>query len=148
MGIDVKEFESELSRIIQEVEETKQEKNKLYQENQRLKAENAQYKVKAAQYSVMISENAELKKELDKRENQGLSEQDLADVMLDAKRVANDIVKKAQDKTKEIELQRKEQLDAVKQEGTMVREDIVNFKITIDQKINQWIENLDNLLGQ
>lgn len=76
----------------------------------------------------------------------GLSEKDLVEVMLDAKRVANDIVKKAQDEVLLVERQKKEALAALKQEGQLIREDIEKYRIKVNQGLNQWIENLERVM--
>lgn len=143
---DVQNFETELSKIIQEVEANKKKQAILIQENNQLRAESIQLKANEARYAMTLEENFKLKKELETRSSLGLSEKDLAEVMLDAKRVANDIIQKSKDESLKIEQEKQKILTEIKLEGNILKDNILNFKFKINQDIEQWIQNLEQII--
>ncbi|MCT0015351.1 hypothetical protein EFE32_00450 [Lactococcus lactis subsp. lactis] len=143
---DVQNFETELSKIIQEVEANKKKQAILIQENNQLRAESIQLKANEARYTMTLEENFKLKKELETRSSVGLSEKDLAEVMLDAKRVANDIIQKSKDESLKIEQEKQKILTEIKLEGNILKDNILNFKFKINQDIEQWIQNLEQII--
>lgn len=143
---DVQNFETELSKIIQEVEANKKKQAILIQENNQLRAESIQLKANEARYAMTLEENFKLKKELETRSSLGLSEKDLAEVMLDAKRVANDIIQKSKDESLKIEQEKQKILTEIKLEGNILKDNILNFKFKINQDIEQWIQNLEQVI--
>ncbi|MGY3712945.1 hypothetical protein [Lactococcus petauri] len=144
---DLSNFETELSGIIQEVEENKKKLEFLEKENEQLRLKNANLEKNEINYINTLKQNTLKIQELEKQTPIGLSEKDLAEVMLDAKRVANDIVQKAKEEVKAFEHQKQAALNSMRQEGQLLREDIVNFKMKADQDLNQWIESLEVLIG-
>lgn len=143
---DVQNFETELSKIIQEVEANKKKQAILIQENNQLRAESIQLKANEARYAMTLEENFKIKKELETRSSLGLSEKDLAEVMLDAKRVANDIIQKSKDESLKIEQEKQKILTEIKLEGNILKDNILNFKFKINQDIEQWIQNLEQII--
>lgn len=144
---DLSNFETELSGIIQEVEENKKKLEFLEKENEQLRLKNANLEKNEINYINTLKQNTLKIQALEKQNPIGLSEKDLAEVMLDAKRVANDIVQKAKEEVKVFEHQKQAALNSMRQEGQLLREDIVNFKMKADQDLNQWIESLEVLIG-
>lgn len=143
---DVQNFETELSKIIQEVEANKKKQAILIQENNQLRAESIQLKENEARYAMTLEENLKLKNELEARSSLGLSEKDLAEVMLDAKRVANDIIQKSKDEALKIEQENQKILTEIKLEGNILKDNILNFKFKINQDIEQWIQNIEQVI--
>ncbi|MGY3713771.1 hypothetical protein [Lactococcus petauri] len=143
---DVQNFETELSKIIQEVEENKKKQDILIQENNQLRAESIQLKANEARYAMTLEENFKLKKELETRSSLGLSEKDLAEVMLDAKRVANDIIQKSKDEALKIEQENQKILNEIKLEGNILKDNILNLKFKINQDIDQWVQNIEQVI--
>lgn len=143
---DVQNFETELSNIIQEVEANKKKQDILIQENNQLRGKSIQLKANEARYAMIFEENLRLKKELETRSSLGLSEKDLAEVMLDAKRVANDIIQKSQDKALKIEQEKQNILSEMKLEGNILKDDMLNFKFKINQDIDQWLQNIEQVI--
>ncbi|WP_213497096.1 hypothetical protein [Lactococcus formosensis] len=144
---DLSSFETELSGIIQEVEENKKKLEFLAKENEQLRLKNANLEKNEINYINTLKQNTLKIQELEKQNPIGLSEKDLAEVMLDAKRVANDIVQKAKEEVKTFEHQKQAALNSMRQEGQLLREDIVNFKMKADQDLNEWIKSLEVLIG-
>lgn len=144
---DVKNFETELSKIIKEVEANKKKQEELIQENSQLRSEIIQLKKIESRFSMTLEENSRLKKELDLKKNLGLSEKDLADVMLEAKRVANSIVQKSQDKALKIDQEKQKIMTDLKLEGDVIKENIKNYKTKINQDFDLWIQNMDQIIG-
>lgn len=145
---DLSGFENELSLLIREVEENKKKLGLLEKENEQLRINNSTLKGNEFNYINSLKESERKVQELEKKVPTGLSEKDLAEVMLDAKRVANDIIAKAQEEVVVFERQKEEALKAMKQEGKLIKEDIVNFKMKVDQEMNQWIDSLGVLIGE
>ncbi|MFQ6324173.1 hypothetical protein [Lactococcus garvieae] len=143
---DVQNFETELSKIIQEVEENKKKQDLLIQENNQLRAESIQLKANEARYTMTFEENSRLKNELETRSKLGLSEKDLAEVMLDAKRVANDIIQKSKDEALKIEQENQKILNEIKLEGNILKDNILNLKFKINQDIDQWVQNIEQVI--
>ncbi len=143
---DVQNFETELSKIIQEVEANKKKQDILIQENNQLRAESIQLKANEARYAMTLEENFKLKKELETRSSLGLSEKDLAEVMLDAKRVANDIIQKSKDEALKIEQENQKILNEIKLEGNILKDNILNLKFKINQDIDQWVQNIEQVI--
>lgn len=143
---DLNNFEIELASIIQEVEENKQKLEFLKNENDQLRLKNSTLEANEARYVNTLKQKETQLQQLEKQAPVGLSEKDLAEVMLDAKRVANDIVKKAQDEVVLVERQKKEAMVALKQEGQLIREDIEKYRIKVNQDLNQWIESLERVM--
>lgn len=143
---DVQNFETELSKIIQEVEANKKKQAILIQENNQLRAESIQLKANEARYTMTLEENFKLKKELETRSSVGLSEKDLAEVMLDAKRVANDIIQKSKDESLKIEQEKQKILTEIKLEGNILKDNILNLKFKINQDIDQWVQNIEQVI--
>lgn len=143
---DLNNFETELASIIQEVEENKQKLEFLKNENDQLRLKNSTLEANEVRYVNTLKQKETQLQQLEKQIPMGLSEKDLAEVMLDAKRVANDIVKKAQDEVVLIERQNKEAMVALKQEGQLIREDIEKYRIKVNQDLNQWIESLERVM--
>ncbi|MFK4894764.1 hypothetical protein [Lactococcus petauri] len=143
---DLNNFETELASIIQEVEENKQKLEFLKNENDQLRLKNSTLEANEARYVNTLKQKETQLQQLEKQVPVGLSEKDLAEVMLDAKRVANDIVKKAQDEVVLVERQKKEAMVALKQEGQLIREDIEKYRIKVNQDLNQWIESLERVM--
>lgn len=139
-------FENELASIIQEVEENKKKLEFLKNENDQLRLKNTTLEENEARYVNTLQQKETQLQQLEKQPPIGLSEKDLVEVMLDAKRVANDIVKKAQDEVVLVERQKKEALSALKQEGQLIREDIEKYRIKVNQDLNQWIESLERVM--
>lgn len=143
---DLNNFETELASIIQEVEENKQKLEFLKNENDQLRLKNSTLEANEVHYVNTLKQKETQLQQLEKQVPMGLSEKDLAEVMLDAKRVANDIVKKAQDEVVLVERQKKEAMVALKQEGQLIREDIEKYRIKVNQDLNQWIESLERVM--
>ncbi|MGL5342364.1 MAG: hypothetical protein ACRC90_05510 [Lactococcus garvieae] len=143
---DLNSFETELASIIQEVEENKKKLEFLKNENDQLRLKNTTLEENEVRYANTLKQKEMQLQKLEKQTPVGLSEKDLAEVMLDAKRVANDIVKKAQDEVVLVERQKQEALHAFKQEGQFIREDIEKYRIKINQDLNQWIESLERVM--
>lgn len=143
---DVQNFETELSKIIQEVEANKKKQDILIQENNQLRAESIQLKANEARYAMTFEENLKLKNELETRSSLGLSEKDLAEVMLDAKRVANDIIQKSKDAALKIEQENQKILNEIKLEGNILKDNILNLKFKINQDIDQWVQNIEQVI--
>lgn len=143
---DVQNFETELSKIIQEVEANKKKQDILIQENNQLRAESIQLKANEARYAMTLEENFKLKKEIETRSSLGLSEKDLAEVMLDAKRVANDIIQKSKDEALKIEQENQKILNEIKLEGNILKDNILNLKFKINQDIDQWVQNIEQVI--
>ncbi|MCO7180524.1 hypothetical protein [Lactococcus formosensis] len=143
---DLNSFEAELASIIQEVEENKKKLEFLKNENDQLRLKNTTLEENERRYVNTLKQKETQLQQLEKQPPMGLSEKDLVEVMLDAKRVANDIVKKAQDEVVLVERQKKEALAALKQEGQLVREDIEKYRIKVNQDLNQWIESLERVM--
>lgn len=143
---DLNSFETELASIIQEVEENKKKLEFLKNENDQLRLKNTTLEENEVRYANTLKQKEMQLQQLEKQTPVGLSEKDLAEVMLDAKRVANDIVKKAQDEVVLVERQKQEALHAFKQEGQFIREDIEKYRIKINQDLNQWIESLERVM--
>lgn len=139
-------FETELASIIQEVEENKKKLEFLKNENDQLRLKNTTLEENEARYVNTLQQKETQLQQLEKQPPMGLSEKDLVEVMLDAKRVAKDIVKKAQDEVVLVERQKKEALAALKQEGQLIREDIEKYRIKVNQDLNQWIESLERVM--
>ena len=139
-------FETELASIIQEVEENKKKLEFLKNENDQLRLKNRTLEENERRYVNTLKQKETELQQLEKQPPMGLSEKDLVEVMLDAKRVAKDIVKKAQDEVLLVERQKKETLSALKQEGQLVREDIEKYRIKVNQDLNQWIESLERVM--
>lgn len=139
-------FETELASIIQEVEENKKKLEFLKNENDQLRLKNRTLEENERRYVNTLKQKETELQQLEKQPPMGLSEKDLVEVMLDAKRVAKDIVKKAQDEVRLVERQKKEALAALKQEGQLVREDIEKYRIKVNQDLNQWIESLERVM--
>lgn len=139
-------FETELASIIQEVEENKKKLEFLKNENDQLRLKNTTLEENERRYVNTLQQKETQLQQLEKQPPMGLSEKDLVEVMLDAKRVANDIVKKAQDEVLLVERQKKEALAALKQEGQLIREDIEKYRIKVNQDLNQWIESLERVM--
>lgn len=139
-------FETELASIIQEVEENKKKLEFLKNENDQLRLKNRTLEENERRYVNTLKQKETELQQLEKQPSMGLSEKDLVEVMLDAKRVAKDIVKKAQDEVRLVERQKKEALAALKQEGQLVREDIEKYRIKVNQDLNQWIESLERVM--
>ncbi|WP_285142118.1 hypothetical protein [Lactococcus petauri] len=139
-------FETELASIIQEVEENKKKLEFLKNENDQLRLKNRTLEENERRYVNTLKQKETELQQLEKQPPMGLSEKDLVEVMLDAKRVAKDIVKKAQDEVLLVERQKKEALAALKQEGQLVREDIEKYRIKVNQDLNQWIESLERVM--
>ncbi|MFK4886793.1 hypothetical protein ACI1UN_06735 [Lactococcus petauri] len=139
-------FETELASIIQEVEENKKKLEFLKNENDQLRLKNTTLEENERRYVNTLKQKETELQQLEKQPPMGLSEKDLVEVMLDAKRVAKDIVKKAQDEVLLVERQKKEALAALKQEGQLVREDIEKYRIKVNQDLNQWIESLERVM--
>lgn len=139
-------FENELASIIQEVEENKKKLEFLKNENDQLRLKNRTLEENERRYVNTLKQKETELQQLEQQPPMGLSEKDLVEVMLDAKRVANDIVKKAQDEVLLVERQKKEALAALKQEGQLVREDIEKYRIKVNQDLNQWIESLERVM--
>ena len=139
-------FETELASIIQEVEENKKKLEFLKNENDQLRLKNRTLEENERRYVNTLKQKETELQQLEKQPPMGLLEKDLVEVMLDAKRVANDIVKKAQDEVRLVERQKKEALAALKQEGQLVREDIEKYRIKVNQDLNQWIESLERVM--
>lgn len=139
-------FETELASIIQEVEENKKKLEFLKNENDQLRLKNTTLEENERRYVNTLKQKETELQQLEKQPPMGLSEKDLVEVMLDAKRVANDIVKKAQDEVLLVERQKKEALAALKQEGQLIREDIEKYRIKVNQDLNQWIESLERVM--
>lgn len=139
-------FETELASIIQEVEENKKKLEFLKNENDQLRLKNRTLEENERRYVNTLKQKETELQQLEKQPPMGLSEKDLVEVMLDAKRVAKDIVKKAQDEVVLVERQKKEALAALKQEGQLVREDIEKYRIKVNQDLNQWIESLERVM--
>ena len=139
-------FETELASIIQEVEENKKKLEFLKNENDQLRLKNRTLEENERRYVNTLKQKETELQQLEKQPPMGLLEKDLVEVMLDAKRVANDIVKKAQDEVVLVERQKKEALAALKQEGQLVREDIEKYRIKVNQDLNQWIESLERVM--
>lgn len=145
---DVQNFETELNKIIQEVEENKKKQEVLMQENHQLQAEIIQLKANEARYVMAFEENSRLKKELEAQNSIGLSEKDLAEVMLDAKRVANDIIQKSQNKAQKIDQEKQKILNEIKLEGNVIKDDILKFQSKINGDIEQWLQNIVQIVGE
>ncbi|WP_346349572.1 hypothetical protein [Lactococcus formosensis] len=143
---DLNSFEAELASIIQEVEENKKKLEFLKNENDQLRLKNTTLEENERRYVNTLKQKETELQQLEKQPPMGLSEKDLVEVMLDAKRVANDIVKKAQDEVLLVERQKKEALAALKQEGQLIREDIEKYRIKVNQDLNQWIESLERVM--
>lgn len=139
-------IETELASIIQEVEENKKKLEFLKNENDQLRLKNTTLEENERRYVNTLKQKETELQQLEKQPPMGLSEKDLVEVMLDAKRVANDIVKKAQDEVLLVERQKKEALAALKQEGQLIREDIEKYRIKVNQDLNQWIESLERVM--
>ncbi|MFK4886782.1 hypothetical protein ACI1UN_06680 [Lactococcus petauri] len=139
-------FETELASIIQEVEENKKKLEFLKNENDQLRLKNRTLEENERRYVNTLKQKETELQQLEKQPPMGLSEKDLVEVMLDAKRVAKDIVKKAQDEVVLVERQKKEALSALKQEGQLIREDIEKYRIKVNQDLNQWIESLERVM--
>lgn len=139
-------FETELASIIQEVEENKKKLEFLKNENDQLRLKNTTLEENEARYVNTLQQKETQLQQLEKQPPMGLSEKDLVEVMLDAKRVAKGIVKKAQDEVVLVERQKKEALAALKQEGQLIREDIEKYRIKVNQDLNQWIESLERVM--
>lgn len=143
---DLHSFETELASIIQEVEENKKKLELLKNENDQLRLKNRTLEENERRYVNTLKQKETELQQLEQQPPMGLSEKDLVEVMLDAKRVANDIVKKAQDEVLLVERQKKEALAALKQEGQLIREDIEKYRIKVNQDLNQWIESLERVM--
>lgn len=143
---DIENFEIELNKIIQEVEENKKKQARLAQENSQLRTENSQLRANDARFSATFEENVRLKNEIKARSNIGLSEKDLAEVMLDAKRVANDIIQKSKEEALKFEQEKKKNLNELKIEGNIIKDDILNLKTKINQDFDQWLQNIDQII--
>lgn len=143
---DVQNFETELSKIIKEVEANKKKQDILIQENNQLRAESIQLKANEARYAMTLEENFKLKNEIETRSSLGLSEKDLAEVMLDAKRVANDIIQKSKDEALKIEQENQKILNEIKLEGNILKDNILNLKFKINQDIDQWVQNIEQVI--
>lgn len=141
---DMKNFESILSHMIQEVEENNKKVLYLIQENDQLRIDNTRFKVNEESCKKVFEENNRLKQELGEKQKLGLSEKDLADIMINAKRVANDIIRKSKDDALKIEQQNQEMLRKILQMGSLIEEDIIKFKNKFDQDFNQWCQNLNS----
>lgn len=139
-------FETELASIIQEVEENKKKLEFLKNENDQLRLKNTTLEENERRYVNTLKQKETELQQLEKQPPMGLSEKDLVEVMLDAKRVAKGIVKKAQDEVVLVERQKKEALAALKQEGQLIREDIEKYRIKVNQDLNQWIESLERVM--
>ncbi|MFQ6324478.1 hypothetical protein [Lactococcus garvieae] len=144
--INLDKLEIELGGIIQEVEANKKKLEALEKENEQLRVKNTVLERNEVGYVQTLKQNTLKIQELEQHVPTGLSEKDLAEVMLDAKRVANDIVQKAQEEVKLFERQKQDALNAMCQKGKLLREDIVNFKMKADQELNQWLEALEVLI--
>ncbi|MGY3713872.1 hypothetical protein [Lactococcus petauri] len=143
---DLNSFEIELASIIQEVEENKKKLEFLKNENDQLRLKNMTLEQNEVHYVNTLKQKEAQLQQLENKPPMGLSEKDLVEVMLDAKRVAKDIVKKAQDEVLLVERQKKEALAALKQEGQLIREDIEKYRIKVNQDLNQWIESLERVM--
>lgn len=139
-------FEAELASIIQEVEENKKKLEFIKNENDQLRQKNTTLKKNEAQYVNALKQKETQLQQLEKQIPMGLSEKDLVEVMIDAKRLANGIVKKAQDEVLVVERQKNEALAALKQEGQLIREDIEKYRIKVNQDLTQWIESLERVM--
>ena len=140
------DFETKLSSIIQEVEENKKKLEFLKNENDQLRLKNTTLEENELRYVNTLKQKETELRQLEKQTPMGLSEKDLVEVILDAKRVANDIVKKAQDEVLLVERQKKEALAALKQEGQLIREDIEKYRIKVNQDLDQWIKSLERVV--
>lgn len=143
---DLNSLEIELASIIQEVEENKKKLEFLKNENDQLRLKNMTLEQNEVHYVNTLKQKEAQLQQLENKPPMGLSEKDLVEVMLDAKRVANDIVKKAQDEVLLVERQKKEALTYLKQEGQLIREDIEKYRIKVNQDLNQWIESLERVM--
>ncbi|MFQ6324497.1 hypothetical protein, partial [Lactococcus garvieae] len=96
--------------------------------------------------AMTLEENFKLKNEIETRSSLGLSEKDLAEVMLDAKRVANDIIQKSKDEALKIEQENQKILNEIKLEGNILKDNILNLKFKINQDIDQWVQNIEQVI--
>lgn len=145
---EINGFETELNNLIQEVEGNKNKLKVLEKENEQLKIKNDSLKENEIKYITLLKKNETKIQNFEKQVPTGLSEKDLAEVMLDAKRVANDIIAKAKEEVKVFERQKQEAINAMRQEGKLIKEEVVNFKIKADQDVNKWIQSLEVLIGE
>ena len=141
-------IEAEVTKLIQEVEENKKKQEELIRENEKLKSENTHFKINEAKYAATFEENARLKHEQSQQSTNALSEKDLADVMINAKVVANEMIQKAKSEALEFEQQKQAALTSLRHEGKNLKDEILNIKSKIDRDLYLWVEDLENFLSE
>ena len=141
-------IEEEVTKLIQEVEENKKRHEELILTNEKLKIENEVLKSDVLKYSSVYEENVRLKRDMEERKHSGLSEEDLADVMINAKVVAKEMIRSAENKALEFEKQQQETLRNIYSEGQTLKEEILKIKSKVDRDLYQWVEDLETLLQE
>lgn len=117
-GITQKELESletEISQIIDNLDQEKQLKQQLLTENETLKQQLTEFKRYKTKYQQLLLETAHLKLNQPAQSSQtALSEREIAEVLLSAKMTAKQIIQSAKQEAQEIEQIKKSALQAIK----------------------------------
>ena len=117
-GITQKELESletEISQIIDNLDQEKQLKQQLLTENETLKQQLTEFKRYKTKYQQLLLETAHLKLNQPAQSSQtALSEREIAEVLLSAKMTAKQIIQSAKQEAQEFEQIKKSALQAIK----------------------------------
>lgn len=142
---ELKNFEDEVNKVIQEVECSERKQKELENENQALKNKILQLQEIEQNFSFIQDENHRLKEENKAKREGEVTEQDLVDIMISAKKAANSMIQDAQDEIQKINSEKKELFRSIKQEGDEIKQYLLNFKKEVNIEISQWVTNIEAL---
>jgi predicted nucleic acid-binding Zn-ribbon protein len=140
---ELKSFEDEVNKVIQEVERSERKQKELENENLALKNKILQLQEIEQNFSFIQDENHRLKEENKAKREGEITEQDLVDIMISAKKAANSMIQDAQDEIQKINSEKKELFRSIKQEGDEIKQYLLNFKKEVDTEISQWVTNIE-----
>lgn len=142
---ELKGFEDEVNKVIKEVELSEKKQKELEDENLSLKERLIQYQKFEQNNLFLLEENNRLKEQIKTKSDHEMSEKDLAEIMISAKKVSNLMIQEAKEDVEKVNNEKQKLLKSITQEGTELKHKLFNIKEQMGSEIDKWISSIERL---